>query len=166
MKRVTSPYIVKKRSRVHNAGIFARKDIPTRTHIIEYVGEKITKAESDRRGTISLQESKKNKKKGAVYLFELNKRYDLDGDVAYNTAKHINHSCYPNCEAYISRGHIWIVALRNIKKGEELTYNYGYDFDDYKEHKCNCGSGRCVGYILAKGHWPKLKNLREFKKKS
>jgi len=164
MKNTTSPYIRVRRSKIHGSGVFAKIDIPQGTEIIEYVGEKVTKAESDRRADIPLEKNKKNSDFGAVYIFILNKRHDIDGNVSYNTARFINHSCDPNCEAVICRGHIWIMALRDIKKGEELTYNYGYDFDDYQDHKCLCRTARCVGYILDEEHWPKLKkrtNVRE-----
>lgn len=157
MQKTSSPFILMKKSRIHNRGVFARVDIPGGTEIIEYVGEKITKAESDRRGAIVLKQARKSKTKGAVYLFELNSRYDLDGNVRYNTAGQINHSCLPNCEAVDIRGHIWIVAIRDIKAGEELTYNYGYGFDDWEDHPCRCGAPNCVGYILAEEHWPKLR---------
>jgi len=155
--RTTSPYISVTKSSIHSLGVFAKQDIPAGTRVIEYVGERITKAESDRRAELPLERSKKDNSCGAVYIFELNKRYDIDGDVFYNTARYINHSCDPNCETEISRGHIWIVALRDIKKGEELSYNYGYSYDDHEDHPCNCGSPRCVGYILAEEHWSKAK---------
>ncbi|MDD3375103.1 MAG: SET domain-containing protein-lysine N-methyltransferase [Candidatus Omnitrophica bacterium] len=160
MRATTSPYVLKRESSIHNFGIFAKKDIPKDTKIIEYVGEKITKAESNRRGEECLSHSKINKEHGSVYIFELNKRYDLDGNVRYNTAKYINHSCHPNCEAHLIHGHIWIVAAKNIKKGTELSYNYGYGFEDYHEHECKCGAHNCVGYILDKDHWHKLKKVQ------
>jgi SET domain-containing protein len=155
-----SPYITKKKSSVHGSGIFASKFIPKGTRVIEYIGEKITKAESNRRGPKLVAYAKKHKELGAVYLFELNKRYDIDGHVSYNTAKYINHSCDPNCEVDIIRGHIWVISLKDINKGDELFYNYGYDdFDGFHEHPCCCRSHRCVGYIMAEEHWPKLKSL-------
>ena len=157
MRATTSLYVLKKKSSIHNFGIFAKKDIPKGAKIIEYVGEKITKCESDRRGADCLHHSRKNKERGSVYIFELNKRHDLDGNVSYNTAKYINHSCHPNSEAHLIHGHIWIVALKDIKKEKELSYNYGYGFEDYHEHECRCGAHNCVGYILDKEHWPKLK---------
>ncbi len=162
IQKTTSPYINVKGSGIHGQGVFARKKIPSGASIIEYVGEKITKAESDRRAEIPLGQHKKDRTKGAVYIFTLNQRYDIDGNVPYNTARLINHSCSPNCEATLSGGHIWITAMREIAKGEELTYNYGYDLESYEEHPCRCGSQNCVGYILAEEHWPKL----HFKKKA
>jgi SET domain-containing protein len=157
MKRTISQYVAVRLSGIHSKGIFAKKDIPKETRVIEYVGEKITKAESERRALIPLNKSKKNKKFGAVYLFELNKRHDIDGKVTYNTARFINHSCDPNCETHLIRGHIWIVSIKKIKKGTELCYNYGYTLEDYKDHECRCGSVNCVGYILDEKHWHKIK---------
>ncbi len=162
MKRTTSEYVSVKKSKIHRNGIFAKKDIPSNTKIIEYVGEKVTRAEGDRRGEKVLENSKNHTISGGVYIFELNKRYDLDGNFSYNTAKWINHSCGPNCEVDIIKGHIWVISIKEIKKGEELTYNYGYNLDHYKEHTCKCGSKRCVGYIAAEEDWPKLK--RKLKK--
>lgn len=153
-------HIIKKKSPIHGIGIYAKKWIPKGTKIVEYVGEKVTKTESDRRGPQLVKYARDYKELGAVYLFELNKRYDIDGYVPYNIAKYINHSCDSNCEVDIIRGHIWIIALRDIVKGEELFYNYGYDdFNEFKDHPCRCGSKRCVGYIMAEEHWPRLKNF-------
>ena len=61
-----------------------------------------------------------------VYVFELNKKYDIDGGVARNYARFINHSCDPNCEVEITNNEIWISSIKRIKKYTELTYNYGY----------------------------------------
>lgn len=165
MKRTTSPYIVVRKSRIHGTGVFASTDIPAGTRVIEYVGQKITKAESDRRYDIAWKRSHYgNNAKGVVYIFTLNKRYDIDGEVWWNTARYINHSCDPNCETDIIGGHIWIIAMRDIKKGEEISYNYGYDFESYEDHPCHCGSSPCVGYILAEEYWPKLRRKQEAQK--
>lgn len=156
----SNPYIIKRKSSIHGYGIFAKRFIPKETRVVEYIGEKITKAEAERRGPKLVEYAKSHKEHGAVYLFELNKKYDIDGHVHYNTAKYINHSCDPNCEVQIIRGHIWIIALRNINESEELFYNYGYDdLQEYHEHPCYCGADRCVGFILSEDHWPKLKEL-------
>ena len=157
MESTTSEYIEVRESRIHNKGVFAAKDIPRGTRIIEYVGEKVTKAQSSKLVTETIDNA--DHENGAVYIFELNKRHDIDGNVPYNTARLINHSCDPNCEVEIIRGHIWIIAERNIKRGEEISYNYGYDFEDWEDHPCQCGSKNCIGWILAEDEWPKLKRV-------
>jgi len=146
MKKTTSPYISVKNSKIHNNGVFAKKDIAEGTRVIEYVGEKITHKEAIRRAEVELIRAKNDKSYGAVYLFELNKRQDVDGNVPYNTARLINHSCDPNCETDIIRGRIWVIAIRDIKETEELTYNYGYNFDDYEDHLCECGTKICIHF--------------------
>ena len=152
---------IKKISKVHGAGLFAKTNIPKKTKVIEYIGAKVTKKEGDRRADKQITKASKNKKNGMVYVFELNSRYDIDGSYTYNTARYINHSCDPNCEVEIIKNKIWIMSIKDIKKGQELSYNYGYPYDsDYKEHKCRCKSRKCIGYILAEEHWRKLKKKR------
>jgi uncharacterized protein len=148
---------IKKPSAIHSTGIFAKSDIAKGTRIIEYVGEKITNTEAGRRVDASQDKNRHDRSHGAVYIFELNQRYAIDGNVPYNLARHINHSCDPNAKTDVIRGKIWIIAVRDIQKGEEITYNYAYDFsDDYKDHPCRCGTARCVGYILKEDLWPLL----------
>lgn len=154
--KVTSPYVSVRKSKIHGTGIYAKKDIPKGSRVIEYTGEKVTKKESDRRADLPLENNADNEELGAVYIFELTKRHDIDGYVDYNTARLINHSCDPNCESDIIKGKIWIIALRDIKKGEELSYNYNYGWEDYEDHICYCGSYRCVGFILNEDLWKKL----------
>jgi len=150
-------------SKIHRHGLFAAHDIPKGTRVIEYVGHRLTKAQGWERA-VSWQERAQGTHKGAVYVFELNKRYDIDGNVPWNIARHINHSCEPNCDPEIIRGHIWIVALRDIAAGEELTYDYGYDYDLWDEHPCLCGKPSCLGYIVGKQHRWRLRRLLEKKK--
>ena len=95
----------------------------------------------------------------AVYIFDINKKYDMDGGVGGNVARLINHSCDGNCEAYIIRGRVWIYSKRKIAEGEELTYNYGFDLEHWAEHPCLCGSDNCVGFIVDKKHWRKLRDI-------
>jgi len=84
-----------------------------------------------------------------IYLFDLNKRFSLDGDFSWNTARLINHSCSPNCEVEGTGFKIWVTAIRDIKKNEELTYDYGFSYDsDYKQFPCKCRSKNCCGYIV------------------
>lgn len=164
IKPTTSQYILVRNSIIHGKGIFAKKDIPKKTKIIEYIGEKVSKSEAEKRAAELEELAKSNPSLGTVYLFDLNKRYDIDGNVEYNTARLINHSCNPNCETINEDGQIWIYSTKEIKKGEELTYNYGYGWDDgWKDYPCKCGSENCVGYILDKKHWSKLKKYLDKK---
>jgi len=161
MKKTTSPYIIVRRSRIHSRGIFAKKDIRKGTHVIEYVGEKVLKPEGEKRGDLHWDRAQKVDEHGAVYLFDLNRKYDIDGSVQYNTARLINHSCEPNCETDIIDGHVWVIALRTIRKGEEISYNYGYSLEDFQDHACECGAKNCIGHILAKDLWPRFFKMKK-----
>ena len=125
-------------------GLYASKDIKKGTRIINYIGKIITKKQTE--------QSEKFDNNKPIYLFNLNKRYDLDGDVSWNTARLINHSCSNNCD-YDGKGlKLWVTAIKDIKKGEELTCDYGFSYDsDFKQFPCNCGSKNCAGYIVRKG---------------
>lgn len=138
-----------RRSRIQGLGAFAAKDIPKGTRIIEYTGEKISNAEADRRYDDA------GMKRHHTFLFTLNTRTCVDAAVGGNAARFINHSCDPNCEAVIERGRIWIESTRRIPAGTELVYDYQYEFDDeyteddLKWYKCQCGSPKCRGTIVA-----------------
>lgn len=162
----TSPWAEVYDSPVHGRGMVATVDIPEEATIIEYVGELVDKDESNRRGE-ALAEHAKLTGGAAVYLFVVNDDVDIDGNVEHNTARLINHSCDPNCEAQIDDDErIWIVAIKDIPKGTELTFNYGFDLEDYKEHPCRCGTERCVGYIAGEEYWDELKKkLKKIEKK-
>ncbi len=149
-------YITIKRSAIHGKGIYAKKDIPAGTQIIQYVGEKISKKESDRRLT-------ENEKAGkSVYMFELNSRYDIDGDVSWNPAKYINHTCTPNCHTEIIDNEIWIIAQKNIKKGEELSYDYEFQRADWHKSPCRCNAPSCFGFIVARKYWSAIKKTKRY----
>ncbi|MCU0788850.1 MAG: SET domain-containing protein-lysine N-methyltransferase [Verrucomicrobia bacterium] len=125
-------------SKIHGMGAYARKLIPRETDIIEYVGEKIDKEESERRCEADNR-----------YIFIVDEEHDIDGNVDWNLARWINHSCEANCETIDYEGRIWVSSIRDIQPGEELTFNYCYDIDDYKAHPCRCGSKKCVGFIVS-----------------
>tara|TARA_Y100000310_G_scaffold334313_1_gene413849 strand:+ start:3193 stop:3717 length:525 start_codon:yes stop_codon:yes gene_type:complete len=147
-------------------GVYAKRNIPKGVEILDYVGTKVTKKQSDKIADDLFKKYEHNKEKfPGVFIFELDKKYDIDGNVKYNTARFINHSCSPNCEVEIEKGRIWIQSIKKIKKGEELFYNYGYDIDDHEDHPCYCGSKKCVGYILDEDLWPRLKKKIAAKKK-
>jgi len=107
-------------------GLFALEPIDKGEFVIEYFGEIIPTAEADRRG--------------GRYLFDLSSRRTIDGSTRKNTARYINHSCRPNCETEIKSGKVFIFARKNIKPGEELSYDYGREyFNEYiKPHGCRC----------------------------
>src|SRR6266487_3268737 len=88
--------------------------------------------------------------RGDAYIFAFNERYDIDEKTLKNTARYINHSCEPNCEAVVTKRTIGIVALRDIQAGEELSYNYGLTA---KQYRCRCGAKQCCGYILDPQYW-------------
>ena len=130
-----------KKSLIDKNGLYANRDIKKGTKIIEYKGKIITSKQSEKNPKFD------NGK--AIYLFNINKKYDLDGDFKFNTARLINHSCDPNCEVFGSGLKIWVYAMKDIRKGEELSYDYGFGFDkDFKNYPCKCGSKKCVGYIV------------------
>jgi|TARA_B100000749_G_scaffold271208_1_gene251837 hypothetical protein len=138
-------YRVKKSNIDRNGkGLYATQDIKEGTRIIDYVGKIITKKQTE--------ESERFDNSKPIYLFNLNNRYDLDGDVKSNIARLINHSCSNNCD-YEGKGlKLWVVAVKNIKKNEELTCDYGFSYDsDYKQFPCKCSSKNCVGYIVREG---------------
>ena len=155
-----NPWIRPDQSSIHGTGVYARTAIPAGTHIVEYTGERITKAEAMRREQQRLQRQREGGD-GCVYIFELNRRFDLDGRTEGNVARLINHSCAPNCRAETIRGHIWIIAQRDIPEGDELSFDYGYGYNEWRLHPCRCGAKGCPGYIVnAAQRWRVRRVLR------
>jgi hypothetical protein len=136
-------------SLIHGRGVFSKTAIPAGTRLLEYVGEKISKSESLRRCEADNE-----------YIFEIDDQFDLDGNVEWNPARLINHSCSPNCEALWEEGRIHIQTLRDLRAGEELNFNYGYDLVDYHDHPCRCGTAKCVGFIVAEEFFPTVREKR------
>ena len=144
-----------KKSNIDNRGIYAAKNIKAGKIIIYYKGKIITKKETEK--------NPKYDNDKAIYLFNLNSRYDLDGDFEYNEARLINHTCNPNCEVAGKGLKLWIFALRDIKKGEELSYDYGFGFDEnYKDFVCRCGAQNCCGYIVREGSRWRIKKAKKY----
>ena len=140
--------------------MYARVAIPAGYVIVEYRGERITKAESARRETARVERIRRGRD-GATYVFRLNQRHDLDARRHGNISRFINHSCDPNCRAHKERGRIWIIALRDIARGEEITFDYGFQFRHWAENPCRCGAAQCPGYIVAESQrWRLRKNFR------
>lgn len=137
-------------SAIEGSGLFALEAIVAGSRVIEYTGARITKAESAARCEAN-----------NACIFSLDDEHDLDGAVGWNPARFINHSCEPNCDAELAAGRIWIVARRDIAAGEELSFNYGYDLENFREHPCRCGAPGCVGYMVEEEFFPMLRRLRE-----
>ncbi len=136
------------RSRIEGKGVFAKRKIPKGTRIIEYTGERVPVAR--------LFAESGGDPRAHVYLFHLREDIAVDGARNGNDARFINHSCDPNCEAYIFDDRIWIYAMRDIPRHEELTFDYqlGPAFPGNRknpsaeEYRCLCGSPNCRGTIL------------------
>jgi SET domain-containing protein len=136
---MTEPRYSVRRSRIQGRGLFAAQPFGVGEVVAEYVGERITKAESIRR----------QRRRRRTLIFELDAQHDLDGATAGNPARWANHSCEPNCEAMVERGKIYLRTRRAIASGEELTFDYGYRLAAFPGHPCRCGARSCPGFIVA-----------------
>lgn len=143
-------------SGIHGKGVFALRKIRKGTRLLEYVGERVDKEESNRRG-LALFEQSQQTGGAAVYIFDVNEKWDLDGNKTYNHARLINHSCEPNTEMVNEDDRLFLYALRDILPHEELSFDYGYDIAHFLDHPCRCGKPSCVGYIVSRSQWPQLK---------
>lgn len=144
---VEQPYEVR-RSAIQGRGAFALRDIKKGERVAEYLGERISWKEADRR----YDDTKV--KRHHTFLFTINSKIIIDAAVNGNDARFINHSCDPNCEAVGEQQRMFIEAIKPIRKGEELFYDYGYARDkdtteeDEKLYVCHCGTAKCRGTIL------------------
>jgi hypothetical protein len=154
----SSTWISSRRSAIHGRGVYARRAIPDGTRVVEYTGERITKAKAAQREARRLARGHRGQD-DCVYIFELNARHDLDGRSRGNVARLINHACTPNCRVDVLRGRIWIVARRDIAAGEELTFDYGFKFNEWRHHACLCGGAQCAGFIVAKDQRWRLRRV-------
>ena len=121
--------IKRRRSKLHGWGVFADQRINKNKRIIDYAGEKISHQ-------ASLKREHRYMKKGTIWCFQINRRWVRDAAVGGNVARFINHSCHPNCYVHIVGDIIWIRAARNIRKGEELTYDYMTDGEGRIQCRC------------------------------
>ena len=146
--RAEAPLYTVRRSRIHGSGVYAARDIPKGTRIVEYLGDRISHAEADARYEAKGQDD------GHTFLFVVSSKVVIDAGVGGNEARFINHSCDPNCETVIEGGRVFIEALRDIRPGEELGYEYGLtwestdDPDELANYACRCGSPKCRGTML------------------
>lgn len=143
------PRIEFRASTIHGTGAFALGKIRKGTRLVEYVGRRLTK-----------KAARLECEAGNPYIFVLNARYDLDGSVTWNPARYINHSCEPNAEAEQDEDdRIFLVALRTIQPDEEITFNYGYGFEDHADNPCVCAAAKCVGFIVAPEFHARVRRL-------
>ena len=146
-----------RRSRVHGRGAFALRRIRKGTRIIEYLGDRITHRQAD------VRYEDKSDRDNHTFLFIVDRGVVIDGGVKGNDARFINHSCDPNCESVIDDRRVFIEAIRTVRPGEELTYDYqiGRDRNDPPDvdeiYACRCGAQRCRGSML----WPPKRRARK-----
>jgi SET domain-containing protein len=146
--------IVARKSSIHGNGVFALAPIAKGERIIEYKGQRRTHAAVDADDSGDVES-------GHTFLFTLNDDYVIDANHGGNSARWINYSCDPNCEAVLEededeprKSMVFIEAKRAIKPGEELTYDYGITLDEphtarlKKIWACHCGSRKCTGTML------------------
>ena len=126
--------ITRRRSRIQGWGVYATQSIPKNTRIINYAGEKISNQES-------LKRERRYLRRGHIWCFKLTIRTVIDAGVGGNMARYINHSCRPNCwiEVDAKTRTIWVRAAKQIRKGQELTYDYNTEGD--KVIPCQCRPG-------------------------
>jgi hypothetical protein len=150
VSEVSSAPIEVRNSNVHGRGVFATRRIEKGERIIEYLGERVSHEEADRR-----YESKEEND-SHTFLFIVDSKTVIDAGVDGNAARFFNHSCDPNCESVVEKRRVFIEAIRTIAAGEEMTY----DYQIYKEEgdpenidevfACRCGFEQCRGTML----WP------------
>jgi len=143
------PLIVVKHSKIHGHGVFAKRKIPAGARIVEYVGKRITEKQAEKRTGLDPENP------FHTFFFSLESGKLIDGGDGGNDARWINHSCAPNCEAQEEKGRVYIHALDDIKRGEELAYDYGLVIDEKmsamlkKSYSCRCGAEKCRQTMLA-----------------
>jgi uncharacterized protein len=145
-----APAVEVRASPLHGLGVFARAPIARGTRIFEYLGERVSHAEADRRY------EHKSPQDSHTFLFIADEQTVIDAGIGGNEARFVNHACEPNCESVIEHSRVFIDALRDIGAGEELTYDYQIrrERDDPPDidavFACRCGAARCRGSML----WP------------
>lgn len=150
MKRPTGlgPLYRVRNSKIHGRGVFAARRIRKGTRVIEYVGERVSHVEADRRYEDKAPDD------NHTFLFIVDGRTVIDAGVDGNEARFINHACDPNCETMIENRRVFICAARTIQPGEELSYDYqikrerGDPPDIDRIFACRCGAASCRGTMI------------------
>lgn len=149
-QQTDQPWHLVKQSSLHGTGVFAARDVPAGTQIMEYRGKRITPEEADTLHPVNPDDP------FHTFFFSLSSGMIIDGGQRGNDARWINHSCSPNCEAQenASGKKVFIIALHDIPAGQELFYDYGLVIDARKtqklrdQYRCLCGSDDCRGTML------------------
>ena len=147
---IHSELVEVRNSPIHGRGVYAVKPIKAGTRVYEYVGERISHSEADRRFW------RKRSDDGHTFLFVVNRKTVIDGSKKGNAARYINHRCEANCETITEDNRIFIEATRDIKAGDELGYDYQLTWseadtpEDIALYRCLCGSKTCRGTMLDK----------------
>jgi uncharacterized protein len=115
-------------------GLFAVKPFAVKAYIVTYRGKRIPTAEAQRR----------ERETSAKYMFEIDRRWTIDGSSRRNLARYINHACRPNCEAVLRKGQMMFVALRDIAADDEITLDYGKDYFDLFIAPLGCRCAACA----------------------
>jgi SET domain-containing protein len=142
------PFAVRN-SKIHGRGVFATRKIAPETQLIEYAGQRITSRQAAKRAGGDPDNP------FHTFFFSLESGKVIDGGVDGNDARWINHGCEPNCEAREENGRVYIYALREIHRGEELFYDYRLQLDERHTPKlkqayaCRCGAPSCRQTMLA-----------------
>ncbi len=126
-------------SPIHGKGVFATQTIPAGTVVVEYLGERISRDEAERREALTGPN-------GITYILEYDARLFIDGAVGGSEARFINHSCNPNCAIRRDEGRAYFYATRTIQAGDELSIDYAFDPDDIQT-PCDCGTPECRGLL-------------------
>jgi SET domain-containing protein len=143
------PSIAVRHSKIHGNGVFATRKISEGEFVVEYQGERITQKQADKRSGADPDNP------FHTFFFSLENGKMIDGGVDGNESRWINHCCEPNCEAREENGRIFIYALRDILRGEELNYDYGLIIEERhtpavkRSYACRCGAPGCRGTMLA-----------------
>ncbi|MDO5679591.1 MAG: SET domain-containing protein-lysine N-methyltransferase [Pelistega sp.] len=146
-----APWHKVRKSKLHGTGVFAKRNIPAGTRIFEYEGKRISAEQADEMFPVNPDDP------FHTFFFALSSGRIIDGGQGGNDSRWINHSCEPNCETQEGRHgkRVFVHALRDIAKGEELVYDYGLIIDEEmsetlkQQYRCLCGSAQCRGTMLA-----------------
>jgi uncharacterized protein len=152
-----APPIVTRRSKVQGRGVFATRHVAEGERIVEYTGARISSDEADAQSP-----DDDGVHRHHTFLFAVDDEVVIDGAEGGNDARFINHSCDPNCEVVITRGRVFIHAIRDIPEGSELFYDYWYVTDESytledlrRIYPCRCGSPACRGTLARPPKRPK-----------